>query len=121
MRVVRARSTAMHQCRLFRGLIIHQNEPARQRARGVIAFAKSSPKHSGKERRWRPCLLRLKNRIEIAALAFTDTQVRARAVLPGSCRREPQATLFAPRSAGFLDLLACPSNRNKGLATAAPT
>jgi hypothetical protein len=38
----------------FWGLIIHQSEPARQRARELVNTPEFA-KHSGKERRWKPC------------------------------------------------------------------
>ena len=81
----------------FRGLIIHQNEPARQRARELVntpEFAKSTaPKKEGGS------LVRgTEESDRIAALASAETQIRARAVLPGRGSPEHQTTSAIPQS-----------------------
>jgi Transposase DDE domain. len=72
------------------------NQP--DNVRGSWSTRQSSPKHSGKERRWKPCS-RTEESDRIAALASAQTQVRARAVLPGSGSSEHQATGALPQSA----------------------
>src|SRR6201988_2347355 len=79
----------------FRGLIIHQNEPARQRARELAntpEFTKAQRQKEGGS------LVRgTEESDRIAAFASAENQVRARAVLPGSGSSEPQATGALPQ------------------------
>ena len=72
----------------------HQNEPARQRARELINTLKSSPKHSGKERKVEALFAGIEESDRIAALASAETQVRARAqFFAGSGDSEPSKRL----------------------------
>ena len=64
--------------------------------RGETQLRQSSPKPSGKERRWK--LVRgTEESDRIAALASAQTEVRARAVLPGRGSAEHQATGAFPQ------------------------
>ena len=69
----------------FRGLIIHQNEPARQRARDLVntpAFAQAQRQRKKVE----ALFAELKNQIGLRRLRLTTDEVRSRAVLPrGGC------------------------------------
>ena len=69
---------------------IHQNEPARQRARELVT-RRSSPSTTAKKKGG-SLVRRAQESDRIAALASAETQVRARAVLPRSGSSEHQAT-----------------------------
>jgi len=89
--------TIMHQCCLP-GLIIHQNEPARQRDAGVDQHARV--RQSTEAKKEGGSLVRGTEGSDwTAVLASAETQVRARAVLPGSRRSEHHATGALPQSA----------------------
>src|SRR5437588_12997468 len=82
----------------FRGLIIHQNEPARRRARGVGQHARVRQSTTAEKESGSPVGGTEKSD-RIATLAPTETEVRARAVHPGSDSTEHQATSSLPQSA----------------------
>ena len=70
------------------------NQP--DNVRGSWSTHQNSPRHNGRERKWKPCS-RTEEPDRIAALASAETQVRARAVLPGSGSSEHQATGALPQ------------------------
>ena len=80
----------------FRCLVIHQNEPARQRARELVntpEFAKAQRQRKKVE----ALFAELKESNRIASLAPAQTEVRAGAVLPGSRGPEHQAARAVPQ------------------------
>ena len=80
----------------FRCLVIHQHEPARQRAR-ELANTPEFAKAQRQRKKVEALFAELKNQIGLRRLRLRTTEVRARTVLPGSGGAEHQATGALPQ------------------------